>query len=141
MKCLLLLILSSVIYSQSDWIKWEKTESHYRIKNHIETIYKNSKADLLTYAKKIYNFLISDLDGENCSFYPSCSEFFIEAVNSSNFLKGTLMFADRFIRDLNFFKVTSNYPIHTNGKFYDPAFNYLLVEQHIKIFSLNFPVK
>ncbi|MCX7797148.1 MAG: membrane protein insertion efficiency factor YidD [Melioribacter sp.] len=131
MKYILLLIFSSIIYSQTDWTKWDSVKVSYEIKSP-KKIEKNSKKDFFEYAKKIYKFLISDLDGDNCSFTPTCSEFFIEAIRTTNVLTGTLIFSDRFIRDLNPFKISLNYSI-INGKFYDPVSNYLLDSKQIKI--------
>ncbi len=37
---------------------------------------------------KFYKFFISPLLGNNCRYLPTCSEYFIEAVNIHGFLKG-----------------------------------------------------
>ncbi|MEG8947647.1 membrane protein insertion efficiency factor YidD [Rosettibacter firmus] len=109
--------------AQSDWIKWDKVVVSYKIHNESNSSQKNEK-DALTFSKAIYNFFISDLDGDNCPFNPSCSEFFIEAVRKTDILQGTLIFVDRFTRELNLFKRINGYPKLMNGKLYDPVTNY-----------------
>lgn len=129
----LILILSAFAKAQTDWVKWDKKEVPYSII--LEKSYdvkKNiSSSNLIDYLKNFYSFLISDYDGDNCPFHPTCSEFFVQAVNETNFIKGTLMFVDRFTRDINFFKGTLHYPRYANGKFYDPVYNYTLIPQKI----------
>src|SRR4030042_5814984 len=127
---LFFLIGFNICYAQTDWVKWNAVEISYELPS-IEI--RNFKIDngnvgstLLTGAVKTYHVLISDIDGDNCPFYPSCSEFFIQSVKSTNVLAGILMFADRFTRDTNFFKNRAQYPFHSSGKLYDPAVNYTL---------------
>ncbi len=130
---MIILILSSLLKAQTDWFKWGKSEVTYSIKlegKAIDTQYK-SKNNLFDHLKNFYSFLISDYDGDNCPFAPSCSEFFVQAVKETNLIKGTLMFVDRFTRDINFFKGTLHYPKYKNGKFYDPINNYTLNTQKI----------
>ena len=38
---------------------------------------------------KLYKLLISPYLGNNCRFMPTCSEYFIEALNEHGFIKGT----------------------------------------------------
>ena len=63
----------------------------------------NIFVDRFTHA---YWILISDVDGDNCPFSPSCSSFFVESVKETNIFQGTLMFADRLTRDTNFLTVS-----------------------------------
>ena len=37
---------------------------------------------------KFYRFFISPIFGQNCRFLPSCSEYFIESLETHGFLKG-----------------------------------------------------
>lgn len=69
---------------------------------------------------RIYSSIVSDYDGDNCSFSPPCSVFFQEAVRSRGLLKGTLMFSDRFQRDANFFK-KGLYPVDSAFHYIDPV--------------------
>ncbi len=81
-----------------------------------------------------YSFFISDHDGDNCPFYPTCSEFFVQAVRETNFFQGFFMFADRFTRDTNLLKGMKHYPLHVSERFYDPVCNYKLEFGEIKYF-------
>ncbi|MDH7605656.1 MAG: membrane protein insertion efficiency factor YidD [Melioribacter sp.] len=129
----IILMLSSLLKAQTDWIKWEKYEVNYSIKLEKDDTDANSdsKSNVIVHLKNFYSLLISDYDGDNCPFSPSCSEFFVQAVKETNLIKGTLMFVDRFTRDINFFKGTLHYPRYKNSKFYDPVNNYTLVTQKI----------
>tara|TARA_B100001093_G_C26527791_1_gene884619 strand:+ start:515 stop:772 length:258 start_codon:yes stop_codon:yes gene_type:complete len=40
---------------------------------------------------KIYKFLVSPLLGNNCRFFPTCSEYFIEALKVHGVKKGTYL--------------------------------------------------
>ena len=40
---------------------------------------------------KIYKFLVSPLLGNNCRFFPTCSEYFIDSIKEFGFLKGTFL--------------------------------------------------
>ena len=81
---------------------------------------------------KAYWFLISDLDGDNCPFNPSCSKFFIQAVQETNLPQGVLMFFDRFTRDINIFNREKKYPRLNKRYFYDPIELYTLDENNIR---------
>ena len=78
-----------------------------------------------------YWFFISDVDGDNCAFQPTCSSFFIDATEETNIFQGSLMFSDRLIRDTNPFKI-NDYPRDKSGYYYDPAYNYTLNQRRIK---------
>ncbi len=131
-----LIAFNYLLVAQTDWVKWEAKQVTYEMKIKKYPDKNISGTDLGTNmvagVRSIYKFLISDLDGDNCPFYPSCSEFFVEAVKETNVLTGTLMFVDRFTRDINFFKGTEHYPIHISGKYFDPAYNYSLNPLKIK---------
>jgi putative component of membrane protein insertase Oxa1/YidC/SpoIIIJ protein YidD len=131
--CIVILFFFTVhIFAQTDWAKWEKKDYNFQIhENNSGTVDTSSGSSILSVAKKTYSSLISDLDGDNCPFYPTCSSFFVESVNRTNILKGTLMFADRFTRDSNLFKSREHYPNHIHGKLYDPVENYLLTDSTI----------
>lgn len=120
--------------AQTDWERWGKAEISYRIPSpavNAEKEEDNIVSGALSILKSIYSFFISDLDGDNCPFYPSCSSFYVQSVREEGLIKGTLMFADRFTRDMNFIKDPSGYPLHAAGKFFDPPGNYALKEDKI----------
>lgn len=128
---------SHLIYGQSDWVKWEAKQNTYEItdgaKFKIVPPAFNTGSKIISAARTIYKTFFSDLDGDNCPFHPSCSQFYVDAVRETNLLKGTLMFADRFTRDLNFFKGLNHYPIDNSSKFFDPVYNYTLDASKINL--------
>jgi putative component of membrane protein insertase Oxa1/YidC/SpoIIIJ protein YidD len=79
-----------------------------------------------------YWFFISDVDGDNCPFRPTCSSFFLQSVNETNIFQASLMFFDRFTRDINIEKGHNHYPRQRAGYYYDPAQNYTLNQGRIK---------
>ena len=44
---------------------------------------------ILIFIIKIYQYLISPLLGNRCRFLPTCSEYFIEALETYGFIKGS----------------------------------------------------
>ena len=46
---------------------------------------------------KIYRFLISPLLGHSCRYFPTCSEYSIEALKTFGFLKGILLSLKRIL--------------------------------------------
>jgi len=128
MKKLLLIFLFLIeintLNAQQENHKWQAVSVLYTINHQSETS-KNAEQGFLGLLHRNYKFFISDLDGDNCPFYPSCSGFFVESVKRTNFLQGSLLFIDRFTRDMNFFKSFDQYPIHKSGKFFDPISNYI----------------
>jgi hypothetical protein len=141
----LILFLSKIISAQTDWITWDAKQISYEIPQSEEL--KNERGNsgfgvsILSFLKNTYSFLISDFDGDNCPFHPSCSNFFIESVKVSGFIKGSLMFADRFLRDINLIKGLKHYSRHISGKFFDPVKNYTLHSNDIIYISGGLLVK
>lgn len=131
MKSVLIMILfSGVLFAQAETYRWEKKDPVYVTESKPAASGKNS---LFGYMQQGYKFFISDLDGGNCPFYPSCSAYFVEAASRTNIISAALMFADRFTRDSNLFKLPDQYPRHPTGKFYDPVENHLHDENIIHI--------
>lgn len=141
--CTLIFILIAFLFfhrdasPQSSAGKWGKQEVDYQIpadsKSRDYSFRIDSPSDLLI--KPLVNaywFFISDVDGDNCPFRPSCSAFFAEAVKETNVFQGTLMFFDRFTRDMNFISRTDNYPRVPEGYLYDPPSAYTLNSEKIK---------
>ena len=130
----IILVFTNIVSAQTDWIRWEKAEVDYSIE--VDGADKHGdSSSTMSILKDGYSFLISDLDGDNCPFYPTCSSFYVESVSQTNIVKGTLMFADRFTRDSNLFKTHEHYPIHVSGKLYDPTDNYQLEDSTIIFYS------
>ena len=127
------------INAQTDWVKWEAKQVSFELptpQNHDYALDKSGFGmTILSVVRNTYYFFISDLDGDNCPFTPSCSAFFIQSVKETSIFKGALMFADRFTRDLNFFKGMNHYLLLSSNKFFDPAYNYTLHSKKIKFYS------
>ncbi|MFZ0454481.1 MAG: membrane protein insertion efficiency factor YidD [Ignavibacteriaceae bacterium] len=133
--------------NSTDWQKWGNADYSYVIpeqavpwKRNYSLTGEDLGGKILKSFADAYWFFVSDVDGDNCSFSPTCSSFFILAVKKSNILQGTLMFADRFTRDLNLFKL-NHYPRVEDGHFYDPVSLYTLNKKNIKIITPESVVK
>ncbi len=86
---------------------------------------RDSSGDEISF-RQIYSFLVSDHDGDNCPFHPSCSQFALSAISEYGVIKGLLMYGDRFQREMNLFKTKSDYPEIYKGRLYDPTQKYSL---------------
>lgn len=122
-----LIILSVSAFSQTEKIKWGKADHSYRIDSSTQIRdypinFNNPLNAIANSFIKAYQYFISDLDGDNCPFHPSCSSFFLDAVEETNIVQGTLMFIDRFTRDASVVGRFDRYPKHVSGSLYDPAF-------------------
>jgi putative component of membrane protein insertase Oxa1/YidC/SpoIIIJ protein YidD len=131
MKALILVVvLYSFALSQEN-SRWGKAELLYEkpissSKRDYTIKGENSVERIVNGGIKLYWFMISDVDGDNCPFHPTCSSFLSESVKQTNIFTGTLMFADRFTRDMNFYKRESRYARVKGGKLYDPPEQYLI---------------
>ncbi|MBK7630827.1 MAG: membrane protein insertion efficiency factor YidD [Ignavibacteriales bacterium] len=139
---LIIFLFQFSYYAQTDWVRWEKSNPAYQIKDYyLERDYDlsiNSISDVIV--KPIINaywFFISDVDGANCPFQPSCSSFLVRSINETNMLQGVVMFFDRFTRDTNIFERHKHYPIFKKNHFYDPITLYTLDKEKIKIIPAN----
>jgi putative component of membrane protein insertase Oxa1/YidC/SpoIIIJ protein YidD len=133
---LFFLTIISNLSAQTDWIKWEKSNASYAKKGEATvrdySISGDNITDFMTESFILaYRFFISDLDGDNCPFRPSCSTFFVESVKETNLPQGILMFFDRFTRDLNIFNRVDKYPRVGTSHFYDPLKRYTLSEEKL----------
>lgn len=127
----------TVLFSQTDWEKWGKANVSYEMtrdsgQRNYSISGDNAGQILLKSAAVVYWLFISDVDGDNCPFSPTCSSFFLQSVKETNIIQGTFMFADRFTRDMDIFGRMSHYPIARNKHFYDPPSLYTLDESKIK---------
>lgn len=129
-----LFAVSSV--AQTDWQRWEKAEINYlksSVSSERDFSYSNSNPTYL-FSKTLINtywLLISDLDGDNCPFHPSCSSFLIQSIQETNLFQGTIMFFDRFTRDSNPVNREQHYPIYKNYRYYDPPALYSLNRERV----------
>ncbi len=122
--------------AQNEYEKWGKADFSYRLPEKSEerdySINAGKAEDiLLKGAADFYWIFISNVDGDNCPFYPTCSSFFLQSVKQTNIFQGFLMFADRFTRDSNVYKRAERYPLAENGKFFDPVNLYSLNEENL----------
>jgi putative component of membrane protein insertase Oxa1/YidC/SpoIIIJ protein YidD len=119
---LIIILFSIPLFAQTEAGRWESRKPDYKILLNADKDYSLDTSSfgntLLSGFQNTYYFLISDLDGDNCPFIPTCSHFFVIAVKETNLLKGFLMFADRFTRDLNFIE-RDKYPRDKNGRLID----------------------
>lgn len=129
------LLITSLSSAQTDWEYWSAAEPSYvpaQFTDSSAVTYSRSiSGGLISTAKALYSFFISDLDGDNCPFHPTCSHFFVEASAKTNILKGALMFADRFTRDINIGKSSHQYKLWDEQHYWDPVNNYLLDQKMI----------
>ena len=133
---LFVFISQLAIYSQTDWVKWEKSDPTYQLKDdYLEREYDlsiESASDVIVKpVTNAYWFFISDVDGANCPFQPSCSSFLVQSVKKTNIFQGVVMFFDRFTRDTNIFGRHEHYPRYGKHHFYDPVSLYTLEEEGI----------
>ncbi|RPI67955.1 MAG: membrane protein insertion efficiency factor YidD, partial [Ignavibacteriales bacterium] len=128
---LFLLLFITSAFCQIENLKWQKADLSY------EKIINNSKRDysfesenagefLTKSLTNAYWFFISDVDGDNCPFRPTCSAFLLQSTKETNIFQASLMFFDRFTRDMNIAKGHDHYPRVSAGYYYDPPQNYTL---------------
>ncbi len=138
-KILLILLLSICMnaFAQTDWFRWGKANFSYKMPGQYG--HRSYSFDTRSPQKLIlssladgYWFFISDVDGDNCSFSPTCSSFFLQSVKETNIIQGTFMFFDRFTRDMDIYEKYDHYPRVKDGHFYDPPALYTLNKTKIK---------
>jgi putative component of membrane protein insertase Oxa1/YidC/SpoIIIJ protein YidD len=135
----LLILIPFLCYSQTDWQKWGKKVISYQFKSENSqrnySVNNNDPGDVFTGSLvKAYWFFISDVDGDNCPFRPSCSSFFLQAVKETNLIQGSLMFFDRFTRDMDISNRIGYYARTEDGHLYDPPASYRLNSALIKYY-------
>ncbi|GAB6282412.1 MAG: hypothetical protein STSR0008_11570 [Ignavibacterium sp.] len=138
-----LILISKFVYPQIEYEKWNKKEISYLKNDLLENrkISLSNKNIVNVLTKSIINIywvFISDVDGDNCSFQPSCSSFFVEALAHTNFFESTLLFADRFTRDSNIFDKNKKYILTKYNKLYDPIDNNINFDSSLKVHSNNY---
>ena len=134
----ILIFLTAAVFAQTETHRWSEKKADYKILEISERNYSIDDSSvmmsLVSGFQYAYYFLISDYDGDNCPFTPTCSNFFVQSVKRTNIFQGALMFADRFTRDLNFIE-RDKYPRSQDGKLIDLPRNYELEESDIVILS------
>jgi putative component of membrane protein insertase Oxa1/YidC/SpoIIIJ protein YidD len=139
-----LLFITSA-FCQIEKLKWQKADISYEKqfnydKRDYSFEYDNAGEFITKSIANAYWFFISDVDGDNCPFRPTCSAFFLESIKETNIFQASLMFFDRFTRDMNIAKGYNHYPRVSAGYFYDPSQNYTLSQRRIKYLPPSFIV-
>ena len=141
-KIILILLFSISLYPQTDYERWWKKENPYLQKDEIRKRDYALKGDnVIDLSAKLfvmgYWFFISDLDGDNCPFTPTCSSFLLQASRQTNIIKASLMFGDRFMRDANIFGRDEHYPYIIEKHYYDPPSLYMMNKKGVIMFLKN----
>ncbi len=124
-------------FCQVENLKWQKADLSYEKQVHFEKRnYSFESENVGEFLSKsltnAYWFFISDVDGDNCPFRPTCSSFLLQSVKETNIFQASLIFFDRFTRDMNIATRHNHYPRVSAGYFYDPPQNYTLNQGKIK---------
>lgn len=79
-------------------------------------------AKALSWGVQFYRETISQVDGERCKMYPSCSAYSLEAIKKHGFFLGYVMTSDRLIHESNEMDHAPKVKLK-NGKerYYDPV--------------------
>ncbi|MEN6463802.1 MAG: membrane protein insertion efficiency factor YidD [Syntrophaceae bacterium] len=79
-------------------------------------------ARALSWGVRFYRETISQVDGERCKMYPSCSAYSLEAIKKHGFFLGYVMTADRLIHESNEMDDATKIKLK-NGqeRYYDPV--------------------
>lgn len=118
-------LFCGVIYGQS----WEAVRVDYAEEIPVKKKYYEIKGDVPEVVFRVlvngYRLFISEPDGENCPFSPSCSRFFVEALGETNIVEAVLLTSDRLIRDTSFDNKYKHYHIDKHGYLIDPPSRYI----------------
>jgi uncharacterized protein len=79
-------------------------------------------AKALTWTVRFYQETVSQVNGERCMMYPSCSAYSLETIRKHGFFLGYVMTADRLIHESNEMDSAPKVRLK-NGKekYYDPV--------------------
>ena len=82
----------------------------------------SAAAKALSLSVRFYRETISQVDGERCKMYPSCSAYSLEVIKKHGFFLGYIMTADRLIHESNEMDHAKKIRLK-NGKerYYDPV--------------------
>ena len=45
---------------------------------------------IIIYFVKLYKYFVSPLIGNNCRYFPTCSDYFVESINEDGVIKGSI---------------------------------------------------
>ena len=120
---LILLIISDITYGQQDLLvthfnQFDVEEEGTSFKNY--TSFTNEAKQLASIFFLFYKEFISSQDLNTCAFYPSCSVYAMESIQTMGILEGTANAFDRLSRCHPLGQ--NYYPIHPETqKLYDPV--------------------
>lgn len=142
---LIFFLFTSSAFCQVENLKWQKADISYEKptkQTHRDYSFEADNAgEFITKSlTNAYWFFISDVDGDNCPFRPTCSSFLLHSSKETNIFQALLMFFDRFTRDMNIMKRQDHYPRVSEGFYYDPPHNYTLNQGKIKYLPPEFIV-
>jgi putative membrane protein insertion efficiency factor len=70
---------------------------------------------------RVYRNVVSDRDGARCLFYPTCSAYYLDALEVYGFFPATLMLVDRVLYRENA-RAFEHYPVlKESGRLFDPV--------------------
>jgi putative component of membrane protein insertase Oxa1/YidC/SpoIIIJ protein YidD len=144
-ELLFFLLFISTAFCQVENLKWQKADLSYEKqiqfdKRNYSFESENAGEFVTKSLANAYWFFISDVDGDNCPFRPTCSSFLLQSAKETNIFQAPLMFFDRFTRDMNLAKSHDHYPSDNAGHFYDPPQNYTLNKERINYLPPSFIV-
>ena len=64
---------------------------------------------IIIFIIRIYQYAISPFLGNRCRFLPTCSEYFVEALNTQGLIKGLILGVKRILKCHPFKKLGSSY--------------------------------
>ncbi len=64
----------------------------------IEKAFKKNMKKIFIQLIRVYQIIISPIFGKCCRFYPSCSDYTIEAIKKYGVIKGLYLFLKRIIK-------------------------------------------
>ena len=102
MKLFIIIFILSVSLFPNPWGKDAELNVHNSYPKNANNSYPNKQNLLQIISATIINFhqtIISPADGPRSNFYPSSSQYALDAINKYGFLKGYLLGCDRLIRE------------------------------------------
>ena len=70
---------------------------------------------------EFFQEVISPIDGDRCPMHPSCSNYGIQAIQKHGFILGTIMIADRLIRERDEVDYAPRVRINGRWRYFDPV--------------------
>jgi putative component of membrane protein insertase Oxa1/YidC/SpoIIIJ protein YidD len=129
MRTLLILTIMVILtmsaapaWSQDSFSPWDFNSGKTAPAKSADADKMTAGAKALSWGVHFYRETISQVDGERCKMYPSCSAYSLEAIKKHGFFLGYVMTADRLIHESNEMDNAPKIKLK-NGKerYYDPV--------------------